>query len=231
MQRQDLSEQVYESLLEAIIPEILDNGPKSTTMDAVAARLQMSKRTLYEIFESKEKMVIEALSLNFKKIDKKNRQIYESTPNVLEALLKIFAAQRDIMSRVSAQFFRDLDTIYSRVRRCYDDIDRRHEAALLEVIRKGVSQGMFRPEINYPVLSRLMKVQMESLKRMEEVFPPEITLLEAFDSISIGFLRSIATPKGSEILDSIISNFENAPISSPANLTISNQTSYTSNEP
>ena len=50
-------------------------------------------------------------------------------------------------------------------------------------------------------MMRMMKVQMESVKRMEELFPPDITLLQIYDSISLGFLRSIASPAGMKLLD------------------------------
>ncbi|MDE5807821.1 MAG: hypothetical protein K2H76_06855, partial [Muribaculaceae bacterium] len=67
---------------------------------------------------------------------------------------------------------------------------------------KGIEQGVFRKDVNYPITLHLMRIQMESLKRMEEAFPPGITISDAFDYISTGFLRSIATPKGMEIIDS-----------------------------
>ena len=50
----------------------------------------------------------------------------------------------------------------------------------------------------------MMSIQMESLKRMEELFPPDITLLEVYDSICISFLRGISSPKGLEILDGLL---------------------------
>ena len=38
---------------------------------------------------------------------------------------------------------------------------------------------------------------------MHDVFPPDVTLAQAYESITIGFLRSIATPKGMQILDGL----------------------------
>lgn len=40
------------SLIEKISAILNEKGLKATTMDLVAQRLQMSKRTLYEIFEN-----------------------------------------------------------------------------------------------------------------------------------------------------------------------------------
>ncbi len=204
MQKDTLAPETYATLTEAIIDIICTQGPKAATMDYVAAKLQMSKRTLYEIFGSKEGMISDVVAYNMRKTHDLYRNIFASSPDVLVALTRIFRKQRDFMARTSPQFFRDMDTIYHKVRATYDHLHKEHEEDMLEVFNKGVEQGMFRPGVNYRVLSRLMKVQMESLKRMEEVFPPDITLLEAYDTIAISLLRSIATPEGMAKLDNLM---------------------------
>lgn len=74
-------------------------------------------------------------------------------------------------------------------------------------IRLGIRQGVFRSDSNYPVIIPLFRVQMESLKRMEEFFPPGITLVEAYNAIALGLLRSIATPDGMRVLDELTEKF------------------------
>lgn len=74
---------------------------------------------------------------------------------------------------------------------------------MLNGFLKGVEEGVFRPNIDYRIIIRLFMIQMESLKRMEENFPPDVTLLEAYETASTALLRSIATPKGLEILEEI----------------------------
>ena len=73
--------------------------------------------------------------------------------------------------------------------------------------RAGVRQGVFRPDVNYPVTIEMVRVQMESLKRMEEFFPAGISIGEALGTIGIGFLRSIASSEGMECLDRISPKF------------------------
>lgn len=52
-------------------------------------------------------------------------------------------------------------------------------------------------------------LQYESLACMHDVFPPDVTLAQAYESITIGFLRSIATPKGMQILDELTTKLLN----------------------
>lgn len=78
----------------------------------------------------------------------------------------------------------------------------------LVVFQKGARQGFFRKDVNFALQYRLLWIQMESLKRMEEFFPPDISLLEAYDSICISFLRAISTSKGLEILEKVTDHIE-----------------------
>ena len=43
----------------------------------------------------------------------------------------------------------------------------------LEIFRLGVDDGVFRKDVNYTITSKIFKIRMESLKRMEELFPPD----------------------------------------------------------
>lgn len=194
------------SLIEKISAILNEKGLKATTMDLVAQRLQMSKRTLYEIFENKNEMILEVMRFNQKQHSKYCDLVFSHTNNVMEGLIAVFKAQQQQMKKVSVEFFRDLDSYYRELRPKYEDQGRCVNEQVAKLLNKGVEQGVFRENVNYPVSLALMRLQMESLKRMEENFPPEITLQEAFDSICIGFLRSIASLKGIKIIDETLNN-------------------------
>lgn len=206
MTREEMSPQAYNELIDSIMMILIQNGLKATTMDSIASKMQISKRTLYEIFSSKTEMITCALEAFHKRHSATLKRIFESSPNVMEGILRGFFAHRDLMRRTNVNFFRDLDSIFSETR------DESNPAKLsffdnyVKVLEKGAEEGFFLKDVNFLLQCRLHWIQMESLKRIEELFPPDITLLEAYDSICIGFLRSIATQKGIEVLDKTLDN-------------------------
>lgn len=204
MTREAMTPEAYSALLESITAILMKNGLKATTMDSIATALQMSKRTLYEIFESKSVMVREVMSSLHRRLCEKHKEIFQSSSNVLEAILLSFLHHRDLMSEANVAFFRDMDSHFSDARIHSDDSRKHYHEDLVSLMRQGVKEGYFRKDINYMVQCRMMSIQMESLKRMEELFPPDITLLEVYDSICISFLRGISSPKGLEILDGLL---------------------------
>lgn len=196
-----LSEKQMSELCNVIMQIMIENGLKGTTMDLVAARLRISKRTLYEIFESKIDMLTTALKYVSHERSAKFEHIIESADNILEAILTIFDRHQQYLAPVNVNFFKDMDRLYSMIRDPYNSHRKIREEYTNKIFMMGVEQGYFRQDINYSILYRTLEIQMESLKRMEELFPADTSLVDIYQNITRTFLRGIVTPKGQKILD------------------------------
>lgn len=203
MEHNSMSPEAYKNLLKAIFPIVLSNGMKGTTMDKVASTLSISKRTLYEIFDSKEEMLKAAIGYSHRHHICTLTRIFKESETVIEAFYNILDALLHVMGQASPDFFRDMDSAYSKLRPAYDDQSDIWQKNLLKVIEEGLRQDVFRSDVNYTILLRMLRIQMESLKRMEEFLPPDVTFSEAFHTVCISFLRSIASQKGMVILEEV----------------------------
>lgn len=125
----------------------------------------------------------------------------------MEAFYLTLKTHQSVMGQASAAFYQDMDSSYARLRPVYDNQSDTWQRNMLKAIDDGIKQGVFRSDVNYPILLRMFRIQMESLKRMEEFLPQDVTLNEAFDTISISFLRSIASQEGAKILERIKNSY------------------------
>lgn len=196
MDRASIPKEQYEKIMECFLDSMMRHGFKGTTMDGIASSLQMSKRTLYELFGNKEDLFVEAHKYFHNKNRKQLAKIFSSASNVMEAIIKCCLHNRDIMSNMSTNFIHDLAEYSTRVNVRPDETGNTLHKNLYEVLQKGVEEGFFREDINLRVQCHMFILQMGALKHIEKIFPEEITLLEAYDSISYGFLRGISTDKG-----------------------------------
>lgn len=203
MGRSTIKEKDYRDLLRRILPFVHENGFKSTRMDDVASALGMSKRTLYEIFGSKSDMLQEVIKEMESQQNEFISKTFAESENVMLALISIFKRNRDLMGTINIAFFRDMDSLYKDKRKTYDKTRDKHHEKIQQLYRLGVEQGMFRSDIDYNIHSRILALQMEGLKRIEELFPPDITLQKVYDTIMLGTFRSIASPEGMKILDRV----------------------------
>jgi len=68
----------------------------------------------------------------------------------------------------------------------------------------GISQGIFRDEINVEIVSRAFR-GIGSLTGDEELFPSERFMKrDLMRNIMVNFLRGISTPRGIELIDSMV---------------------------
>lgn len=202
------TEEYRSNLILKIYPLLIKMGLKTLTMDFVAKSLGMSKRTLYEIFGSKEDMIVETMRKAQAVMKQRLLGVGANAENMMVAVILVLKYHQRTMNEMSMTFFRDMDEYYPNLRTEYDEMTAANN--MQHCFEAGVSEGVFRPEVDYRIMSRLFLIQMESLKRMEKHFPSDVTLLQLFNTISIGFLRSIATAKGMAILDNMSGYFDSS---------------------
>ncbi len=191
----------YDRLLSRILNIVAHKGPKATIMDTVASELKMSKRTLYEIFKNKNDMLIKVLGWAHQRVNYFIAGFFTEEANVLEALLKVVYLERSFVENLDVRFFKDMHDLFPELEKFHQDTEQEREKATLEIIKRGIGQGLFCPDLNYPVLIEMLRVQMESLKLTETRFPEGISLEDILDTIHTSFLRSIVTRKGLDLLE------------------------------
>lgn len=211
MKKEDISEEQYNKILDCFISALKKNGLKATTMDSIASSLQMSKRTLYEIFGTKDDMFRDAHVYFHKKMKENLTKIFNDSSNVMEAIIRCFLFNRDVMSSLSPEFMRDIEEFASHENILTPTTRRKHYQNLYDVLQSGVEQGYFREDVNLAIQCRMLIIQMEALKRTEELFPEDISLLEVYDTIIIGFLRGISSAKGLQELETFKDSFFTSP--------------------
>lgn len=188
-------------LLDKIAVLLVAKGPKSLTMDHVAAECAISKRTLYEIFGSKNEMVIRVLNRKFEQQSKALVKILDEAPDMMTCFIRIFAEQQKNFGRIKASFFKDMDTYFRELRDNYDYREAEREKMCFNLYNIGVRDGVFREGINFPLALKMLNVQFEALVRSEEIFPADITVAEIYGAVMESFLRSIASRKGLDIIE------------------------------
>ena len=182
---------------------LLSRGVKATTMDSVSAELGISKRTLYEIFESKTDMVMKTQAFIERVMLDRAAQIMAEAPNVLVGLRNVSYDHVDFIDATDVRFFSDMHEFMEAQGIDHEERRRNHVDGLFGVCMSGVEQGVFRPELDYLLQIDLLQIQMEALKRVEVICGPGRSLAAILRLVCDSFLRAIATRKGLDIIDEL----------------------------
>lgn len=193
----DLRERIIQTSLEGF----RKHGIKGITMDDIAALLKISKRTLYELFVDKETLLKECILYHQKVAQRVLSNMVANSSNVLEVILKCYQGSVEMYQRVDWRFFDDMKK-YPKVHELLKANRDKENKVVIDFLKKGVEQGLFRTDINFEIIHFLLREQMDLLMAKKAL--NEFPFLEVYESIMLTYLRGISTEKGMRELEDFL---------------------------
>jgi AcrR family transcriptional regulator len=180
-------------------------GIKSVTMDDVARELSISKKTLYQHFSDKEKLVEAVVQLLLsEKIDIIDELIKGCSDAVSEMFAihqfmdnmsrdHSYAMENDLRKYYPTQFNQIVSTKRERIYRIGK-----------ENIERGQQTGYYRAEVNAELIAKTNLMRFESSMESCIFTCEELLSQDFFTEILIYHVRGIATAKGIDRLEEIL---------------------------
>ncbi|WP_299121929.1 TetR/AcrR family transcriptional regulator [uncultured Winogradskyella sp.] len=199
-----------EKIINKSVDLFLNLGFKSVTMDDIANEMGISKKTIYQHFANKTKLV-EATTLHvFENISHGIDCICELDKNPIEEIYEIkkFVMLHLKNEKSSPQY--QLQKYYPKI---FATLKQKQFEKMLgcvsQNLERGVSQNLYRKEINIDFMARLYFNGMLSLKD-HDIFPIEkFSMHMLMDNYIEYHLRGISTPKGIETLTELLKTNKN----------------------
>lgn len=188
--------------------EFFAKGVRQVTMDDIAKGLQMSKRTLYQLFADKEQLIIACIEVLAEKESNLAWSLIEQHFNVLEVTLRIIEYRLKMMSHISYQYIADI----KRYKSVSEYIHLTREESIKRAcnfLNQGKEQGLFRADVNFYIVMHSMMLQVDNLITQQDLkaFSPQ----ECFINIGLFHLRGCCTPLGIELIDTFLDYYNNTP--------------------
>ena len=199
-----------EKILKTSMDLMMRIGPQSVTMDMVARDCGISKRTLYETFPNKHKLISDVIKYNQQQANEVFTQIFEQSANSFEALMKVYTTAREFIQKTSPAFITDIKRLYPEVFDEYKAQELDHILSLAKIIKRAKEEGLALPRIKCKIAAFLFNNNMKNLHPMQDFPFPEYSAAEIFDGAFLNFMRGMATTKGQEIIESyVLKHFNN----------------------
>lgn len=184
-------------------------GLKSVTMDDAARELGISKKTLYQFFSDKEKLIEAVIKLQ---IDIHTQKVDLLLSNAEDAVSEMFMIHQflDHMTKEhSFSFEYDLKKYYPNLYTHVLNIKRDRIYKIgINNIEKGIASGHYRKEVNAKVISKINLMRYESTIGECMFSPDEISSKGFFNQILNYHVRGMATSKGIERLEELMKQFD-----------------------
>lgn len=193
------SQEVYEKIVISATSMFIKHGCRRITMDNIAHRLHISKRTLYEHFENKEVLLMACFKYMKKKFDEKiHRQKLENESPVM-MLLYIFKCLSVYSSKVSL-LLTDVRTYYPEIyNQLFYSKAKIHAGHMGQALKKAKEMGDLRPNVD---IEQAMEAITYIIKNIDTESPPSEALNTLSES-AYTFVRGMLSLKSIERFDQL----------------------------
>ena len=184
-----------EQILRSTSALFLERGCKSLTMDEVASANGMSKRTLYELFHDKAKLLQECILLLHKDNMVRSEEELSKAGNVLEWFMNSLRNKDSQRMTFYYDFFTEVKKYYPEVfLNVVKDVNRWHCELLERIIEQGQTLSLQLFELSVAVTDRAVRNYLE------------IKHDRSGDCLMLFLIRGIASEKGRAYIDGYLEN-------------------------
>lgn len=191
----DLKERIIQNSIELFC----QNGLKNVNTDLIAQEVGISKRTLYEVFPSKEQLIKDVL-LNLmetiqQEVQKLNTVMDEGNADnfrlVFQHLVKVIS---EVLNHFTKQIMTDLKRYYPEIWeeiRAFRVIGMKEE--FFKIFTYGQEKGYIRKDINVELIYFIHLFAIDNIMTPEIISELPLSTTDALNSIFDIFLKGILT--------------------------------------
>lgn len=172
-------------------------GIRSVTMDDIAQHLAVSKKTLYQLFNDKEEIIMLVMKQRFHLYMKEMENIRRSCSNAIEEVHKISLYARKQIKSVNPGVVFDLQKYYKEVWNVYLEFSRDiFFEPMLESLKWGIRDGYFRQDIDPEILA-VLRIEEINISFDNHIYPEDkYSLTDTHNQLYDHFVYGILTSKG-----------------------------------
>ena len=194
-----------EEIVKRALNDFIQYGFKTFTMDDLANKMGISKKTLYEYFPSKNDLVETTLDYALE-ISCKNADIFvQGEGSVIENVYRNQKKVQEVFNINSDRPIWELQKYYPKT---YERMDKEFiEADCLfvdKVMERGIQEGLFREDIDLKFF-KIFYTAVQRMKAQSELFPEtEFSFWETIYTIIEYFFRILVNEKGLKELERVL---------------------------
>ncbi len=191
--------EALDKILSSSIELFTQYGFKTITMDDIARRAGISKKTLYQHFANKHEVVSETMTWYKNNTTANCECMLQDAENALEAMVKILAFFDGIYKRINPMAMFEMQRFFPEAYKKFrEQLLERDVTMVRDNILQGIKEGFYRPDLNAELLARF---RIETGLMMLQ---PTLMVNERSELMSVAlelgehFMYGIMTPTGIE---------------------------------
>lgn len=188
-------------IIEKAMQDFSKHGIRGVKMDDLATELTISKRTLYEIFEDKEMLLLEGVKMYYERKREYLLNYDEEGHDVMEIVLEAYRMKVEEVRSVNPAFYVDLMK-YPKLTRFMKDTQERTRESFLDFMNRGIAEGYFRKDVNYALVPHIFDALGQHI--LSNSLLQQYSVEELYSNFFLIALRGFCTDKGQHTIDRLM---------------------------
>ena len=174
----------------------MSQGFYKTPIDAIASELQISKKTIYKHFPSKEKLLNEIANNMISGYNKRIKLILESELDSAEKFYKLFEYYSVQVQTISQKWMKDIRLHSPRIWKKIEDFKNKHIYSIMsQLLEQGKRENLVEDVPSDLVIESITAVTLHLLSP-ENLFYTKYSHKEIIEFIFDSYLTGLFTDKG-----------------------------------
>jgi len=188
----------FEDILEKTSRIFQTYGIKSVSMDDICKELKISKKTLYQYVDNKTDLLKNTIDHQFYQDNVKIKHVLNQNYNAIDTLIEISKLIHEdlkdlkpnvIMFDLKKYYPETLENLIDKKRRIFYDYIKNN-------LNQGISEGLYREDLNIDLITRLYIRKMEDMHDPEGFLNGDYDFEKIFEVMFDNHIRGIANEKG-----------------------------------
>ncbi len=189
----EMNDKIYYGVVELF----MQYGIKSVSMDDIASKLGISKKTIYNYIENKNDLVNKIISRYTREDEEIFQSMAQTSENAIDEMINISRHVLKFLRSMKPSLIYDLKKYY---RESWNLIEMEHFSFIKETIKenieRGIKEGLYRKNINAEIIARFYSQLAQGVSD-ENIFPlNEFTRVELFEENVCYHMHGIVNDAG-----------------------------------
>lgn len=192
-----------DKILETSMRMFQEKGIRAVKMDDIANKLSISKRTLYEIYDDKERLLFEGVKRFHNIRQEQLRKVSIDSDNVMDVILYAYKQHVESFRHTNPMFYSDMEK-YPKILKFFEQENENSHVQFVDFLRRGVNEGFFRDDVNYDIVACMFDALGKFV--MSKSLYHRYSMEDLMSNIIFVSLRGFCTQRGADVLDLFLKN-------------------------
>lgn len=200
--------ELNERIAREALCQFIERGIKAVSMDDVARSLGISKRTLYEHFDSKDALLAECIKVMVQEKENNLDNLLGDAKSFFELFIHTMYQGLRFSARVNPQFMQDLKRYnFQTANEAYQQRKDEHYRRIRQLVDDGKEQGLIEADIDSEMMAMMM-TDMPPFHPRHVAAQGRWPVFKVMMQLIKIFLRGIATERGYSVVTQALGEME-----------------------